>query len=163
MDTEHLALARLNWRRLIVLDVNGFMCERSKSGENPDGVLKNGMLIWFRPRIQEFVEYLMRRFDVAVWSSARRDNVLEMLNLMFQKEVIEKFVFVFDQSFCTLEDGILKKDLERVWAWFPQYRDNTLLIDDSPEKCLQSSTLNPKKWTRTAGDGDLLDVVFAIT
>jgi NLI interacting factor-like phosphatase len=62
-------------------------------------------------------------------------------------------LFVWAQSECKTvynkenrEDPIFVKDLEKVWKKYPLWNlNNTLLVDDSPEKCLmwQANAIHP--------------------
>eukprot|EP00985_Skeletonema_marinoi_P013278 scaffold6564_cov179-Skeletonema_marinoi.AAC.13 len=94
-------------------------------------------------------------------TSATRKTAKQLVRLLFPDEIRENLVFIWHRNFCNLvdstdkgkpkmesdsseetqkkpshEDLIAIKSLAKVWASYPIWNaTNTLLLDDSPEKC----------------------------
>ncbi|KAJ7593425.1 hypothetical protein C8J56DRAFT_886371 [Mycena floridula] len=98
-------------RKLLVLDLNGTLVYRTKA---PNRVTHP------RPYLSYFFRYLAHPstaawLDSMVWSSARPQNVVSML----------------DKAFVETRNETIK-DLDRVWNAFPGHSTNTtILLDDS--------------------------------
>lgn len=106
-----------------------------------------------RPHAQRFLNYCISNFTVAIWSSARPQNVHKMLDKLLTPELREKCVVIWgrDKLGLSPEDYDMKvqvyKRLTRIWedpavkASHPDAHNggmwdqmNTVLIDDSMEK-----------------------------
>lgn len=171
---------------LLVLDVNGILCHRVRVSEPPTPLLLLKSMYLDRdmnfqslyrkhigriaqtdiiPRtdLEEFLDYLIEHYNLALWSSAKKKTVKRLIHLMFPQRIQERLIFVWGQEKCerlTLQekdtagdnsdgggdhmeakdDGpkvIFMKHLSKVWNEFPLWNSsNTLLVDDSPEKCV---------------------------
>eukprot|EP00180_Rhodochaete_pulchella_P000382 Plantae.Rhodophyta-Rhodochaete_pulchella.ctg12672.p1 GENE.Plantae.Rhodophyta-Rhodochaete_pulchella.ctg12672~~Plantae.Rhodophyta-Rhodochaete_pulchella.ctg12672.p1 ORF type:complete len:279 (+),score=14.46 Plantae.Rhodophyta-Rhodochaete_pulchella.ctg12672:1045-1881(+) len=144
-------------RRLVLLDLNGillFRCPPRGNGTAPrpthmphDMKQKNNY-VYFRPHARSFVEYMLHKFDVGIWSSARKDNIDGMLNRLLTQEQRGRLVLVWGQEHCRRVEGahslenprkpLFVKELFHVFN-HPHFSGrfnvhNTILIDDSPEK-----------------------------
>eukprot|EP00934_Nitzschia_sp_Nitz4_P001700 Nitzschia sp. Nitz4//scaffold17_size182527//4357//5316//NITZ4_001825-RA/size182527-processed-gene-0.113-mRNA-1//-1//CDS//3329539253//1700//frame0 len=154
---------------LLILDLNGILCHRSRKHKEPPGVQLRpsigkaaGTPIVPRTDWIPFLEWLDQNFALAVWTSAQRKTANSMLKLLFPPEVQKRLICVWAQSNCnavyppkptkdssatgSLEKGqgkprgfsevIFEKRLDDFWRAFPLWNaNNTILIDDSPEKC----------------------------
>lgn len=119
-----------------------------------------------RPDLHSFLEYLDQHFCLAVWTSAKAKTAKALVKLLVPDSVARKLLFVWSQNHCqvdgTLPPALLpndtasaadetaapapplapseivyKKNLEQAWKAFPLWnRTNTLLMDDSPDKCV---------------------------
>ena len=93
-----------------------------------------------RPFVKEFLKYMSSRFKIAIWTSARKANVLDIINNLFVSNNIS-LEFEWYQGRCTKvlnktikaknergEDRpVLVKKLSVVWKEFPNYhRGNTV-------------------------------------
>ncbi|KAL5594782.1 hypothetical protein BROUX41_001696 [Berkeleyomyces rouxiae] len=127
---------------LVVLDLNGTLLWRPNR-RNPTTFIE-------RQHTRMFLNYLINNFVVAVWSSARPDNVNHMVNHLFPKEERRCLVAVWGRD----KFGLSKNDyssrvqvykrLTRVWTdpaiqkasedSQPWDQTNTVLVDDSSEK-----------------------------
>lgn len=101
-------------RRLVVLDMNGVLLHREfkfgldEPGKDPriktllnSATTLGKFYVWDRPAMRDFVKYCLDRFDVAVWSSARQQNVDLLVQHVFgyrRKEL----VFEWDQTQCRI-------------------------------------------------------------
>lgn len=117
-----------------------------------------------RPFLKEFLTYLDAHFCLAVWTSAKPKTAKQLVAALFPADIANKLLFVWGQSKCNKvvvtsrtgstdistatplsvatpaitehSDILFEKELHKVWEAFPLWnRFNTLLLDDSPEKC----------------------------
>jgi hypothetical protein len=166
-------------RLLVILDLNGLLCERVRvvHGGNittssiitPD-VVAGQFQIYHRPHAASFIDFLFSRFDVGVWSSARIENIRPILNHLIAQEEGKHhphLIFVWGQAECqqeapqphTPKKPTFLKPLSKVYAKFPQYIGRALLIDDSPIKARDNpefTAIHPKEWTRDLHMDDAL-------
>lgn len=150
-------------RILIVLDLNGTLLHRlTKSAEKkaaslhpsyrkPDAVIRK-CPIYLRPHLRSFLGRILSFADVAVWTSAKRENALPMVHAAFyphisegKEEYLHPLKFVWAQEECQVHhsprvNGCYKPDfrkpLPQIWH---KYRSlysekNTIIIDDSMRK-----------------------------
>jgi hypothetical protein len=132
---------------LLILDLNGVLCHRSRKHKEPTGVRLRpsagnvaGTAIIPRNDILEFLNILDQYFCLAIWTSAKRKTARGLLDMLVPPSIQHRFLFVWTQGDChavpTDNDVIFEKLLDKAWKAFPLWNaDNTLLIDDSPEKC----------------------------
>lgn len=118
-----------------------------------------------RPDIGTFLGYLDTHFCLAVWTSAKPKTAKKLIRLLFPNLPLRsRLLFVWTQNQCQSvvqrhddDDNIMYfndsgdvkpifvKSLTQVWDQYPLWNpSNTLLIDDSPEKCPDiDNTLHP--------------------
>ncbi|KAK1817068.1 hypothetical protein LTR12_008557 [Friedmanniomyces endolithicus] len=126
---------------LVVLDLNGTLLHRAARG---------GSIFITRPRVTEFLHYLLANHKVLIWSSAQPANVEAMCKKLFTPEqrAILVGIWARDKMRLSAQQYAQKvqcyKQLSWVWRdddiaasyvhmdeWG---QDNTVLIDDSVEK-----------------------------
>ncbi|KAF2221476.1 HAD-like domain-containing protein, partial [Elsinoe ampelina] len=120
-------------RLLVILDVNGTL-----------GFRKQLRSITPRPHLREFLTYLFREHDVAIWTSMTRSNFLAVLPKIMTKEQAAKLKMVWTREDMNLGNNFKDyvqtyKELTKVWAHLngDEYGPhNTILIDDSLKKAL---------------------------
>jgi hypothetical protein len=127
---------------------------------------------------------LLQHFCLAIWTSAKAKTAKSLLRSLIPPDLTAQFLFVYSQHHCRAvlppddeaeeastvtadstvaeairTDGYVKplfvKDLSLVWKEFPLWNaNNTLLYDDSPEKCAQwqSNAVHPPSITGTSDD-----------
>ena len=161
---------------LVIIDLNGLIysrlwmrnpdCEKDEVKKLiPHSETIGAFHIWKRPHADDFINWLLDNYRVAVWSSATGTNVKLMTSHLFGKRENE-LLFKFDQANCVPsgvhKDGnrpIFTKPLNVVWTMYKTYGpENTILIDDSPEKTMDNpehTVLNVQTWT-IFGDGEPL-------
>jgi hypothetical protein len=54
-----------------------------------------------RPQLHSFLDFLLKRFRVGVWSTAMNHNVRAMAQHVFGADYEQRLAFVMDQSHCT--------------------------------------------------------------
>lgn len=123
---------------LVVIDLNGTLLHRPNH-KNPSRFVE-------RPHTRAFLDYCIRTFTVAIWSSAKPDNVHKMLRQILSPEDRDRLVAVWGRDTlglspddynrrvqCYKRLAVLWRDLEkRLGQRWDQ--SNTLLVDDSKEK-----------------------------
>eukprot|EP01129_Flabellula_baltica_P010519 TRINITY_DN4455_c0_g1_i1.p1 TRINITY_DN4455_c0_g1~~TRINITY_DN4455_c0_g1_i1.p1 ORF type:complete len:261 (+),score=45.77 TRINITY_DN4455_c0_g1_i1:176-958(+) len=142
---------------LVVLDLNGTLLHRDfKRDFDGNGGLEvesspdfsnRFYRVWKRPNISMFFKCLFEmELDVAVWSSAKRHNTSWLVSNLLSPNLRSRLLFEWDREktdprptkeneHCTV------KNLEKVWKDFPYTSENTVLIDDTIEKCVQSEEI----------------------
>lgn len=123
-----------------------------------------------RTDLTSFLNFLDCHFTLAVWTSAKKTTADSIINLLFPRDIASRLLFVWSQNHCGHEkvnetkisdskedpprhrkafyrDIVFSKSLGKVWTAYPLWNEkNTLLIDDSPEKCpekMKFNTLHP--------------------
>lgn len=111
--------------------------------------MDNYYVIFARPGLQKFLDFLFRNFNVSVWTAASKDYamfIIEKMLLMGKPE--RKLDYVFCSYHCKASDKIKNgtKDLSMLWDVYnlPGYsKYNTYILDDydevyetQPENCI---------------------------
>lgn len=162
---------RKSGKFLLVLDVNGLLVDRVNPGGSdylqscgamPD-VHVHGSKVYKRPGVDEFVYWLTRNYEVAVWSSCRRRNLDPIIQAIFPGRLQDQLVAILDQSACDVDGTVASsnggtkerfiKDLNRVWAVVGEGASidhaTTLMIDDSPYKAVRNpanTAIHPREY-----------------
>jgi hypothetical protein len=168
-------------KKLVIFDLNGILIDRAYINDISHPLLAPGnpsvvgkFLIWKRPGLDNFLSFLFEYFNVAVWSSISKHNIVPTAKFIFG-EHYDKLAFVYDRDFCeiltdvpsersgpvrgdhTTPKPVVRKNLKTVWQSFTRFNEtNTLIIDDSDEKMVNNpicSVFNPGTWKR----GDTCD------
>jgi hypothetical protein len=146
---------------LLILDINGILCHRVRKSRDTydpsatyrptNGTVANTPII-ARPFLQEFLSFLQAHFTLAVWTSAKKKTATQLINRLVPLDIADRFLFVWAQHDCHVQqappeegvgshthpqDVLFEKNLSKVWQAYPLWNaHNTLLMDDSPEKCV---------------------------
>jgi hypothetical protein len=84
--------------------------------------------VFFRPYLNEFLEYLTKNFYVAIWSAALDKWVNHIIFNSPIKKYYQDFLFIWTKEECST---IKEKKLKNVWEFYPNFNEkNTMLIDD---------------------------------
>lgn len=91
-------------------------------------------IIFERPKLQEFLDYLFKNFNVSVWSAGSKDYVSFIVHNVILKKG-RKLDYLFWSHHCkeSTKKFKSKKNLKLLWDIYklPEYtKKNTLLIDD---------------------------------
>jgi hypothetical protein len=152
------SLQLLQVQPLLVLDLNGILCHRIRSRSTaavfrPSIACVAGTPIVPRTDLYDMLHYLDQHFCLAVWTSAKAKSAKQLVNALIPPHVVARLLFVWAQHDCDTnntsgsghgcddsdDDNNLtfKKDLSKVWTEFPAWNShNSLLMDDSPDKCV---------------------------
>jgi TFIIF-interacting CTD phosphatase-like protein len=101
--------------------------------------MDNDYVIFERPGLQIFLDYLFANFNVSVWTAASKDYALFIIeNIVLAKNKNRKIDYIFFSYHCDLSKDYKNhtKDLRLLWKVykfnkFNKY--NTLIIDDYDE------------------------------
>ena len=134
---------------LLVLDLNGILCHRIRREREEIYVsptyrpivanIANTPIIP-RPDLDQFLTFLDQHFCLAIWTSAKIKTATQMIKILFPEHVSNRLLFVWAQHNCDMirneDNHIYEKDLSKIWKEYPLWNSsNTILMDDSPEKC----------------------------
>ena len=165
---------------LLVLDLNGLLVDRiyirnarerqqflkKVSDEKITRPQRSGdFLVFLRPGCKDFLRFVMRDFDVAIWSSARKRNIHPILKLLFTPSSRRQLHAIYGQEECQKMDNpnsehkpLFIKDLRSLWETCGS-AEYTLLVDDSPEKAQFNpphTSIHPPAWGHAnVADGEL--------
>lgn len=138
---------------LIIFDLNGVLLYREPRGKKKYHAEDKGLIAnrrtYVRPGAREFLLNLCLHHKIAIWSTARYDNVLLMIDAIGIDRDLLFFIWSSDQCIETnrrdeKNKPLLIKPLSSAWNEFTAYNEsNTILIDDSrlktnmnPDKCV---------------------------
>lgn len=99
-------------------------------------MLDNDFIIFERPHLQEFLDFLFANFNVSVWTAASRDyGMFIVKNFILTKpnRRIDFFFYSYHTNMAMRESKKLK-DLSMLWRVFKLSRynaKNTFIIDDN--------------------------------
>ena len=146
---------------LLILDLNGILCHRSRLRKEPLGVTLRpavGPVIAHTPLIPRphwisWLTWLDRYFCLAVWTSAKAMTAHQLLKALVPARLRQRLLFVWTQNDCTPRQNedpkddydhiVYEKHLSKVWQCYPLWNShNTLLMDDSPHKSPRSQAKN---------------------
>jgi TFIIF-interacting CTD phosphatase-like protein len=94
--------------------------------------------VYYRPGLKEFISYALDNFHVAVWSSASRGYIKEIVNNIFPDEG-KDLKFCWDDKRCTMSADFEQrvyyyvKDLRKVRRTGYK-KERILIVDDTPSK-----------------------------
>ncbi len=162
-------------RPLIVLDLNGTLIHRQfrhMSKNHPkyksrlQGIpdFKVGQFdCWKRPHLDEFIDHLFAKNQVAVWTSAMRKNSQGIIDAIFGQRQSE-LLFVWSREECsnvmnTCNDHSSTKDIRRIPQHFPIPLENIWFIEDGSEKHVKEyvdRVVLVPKWSGNTDDTELL-------
>jgi len=92
-------------------------------------------LIFHRPYLQKFLDYIFRNYNVSVWSAGTKDYVLFIVKNIILSKPGRKLDYVMFRYHCKISEDIYgnTKDLRLLWDYFrfPGYTEtNTFIVDD---------------------------------
>jgi len=97
-------------------------------------------IVFQRPHLQTFLDFLFKNFNVSVWTAASKDYALSIIDniILSNGEKNRKLDFIFFEYHCDLSDylGEGSKDLSILWKIFKlkNYNmGNSIIIDDLKE------------------------------
>lgn len=93
-------------------------------------------IVFERPHVQKFLDYIFKNYDVSVWTAASKDYALFIIDkILLRNKPERRLKYVLFSYHCDISereyDGI--KDLRTMWEHFdlPNFKaNNTIIIDD---------------------------------
>jgi len=150
-------------KKLLILDINNVLVSRSKFGCSSFNI---------RPHCKEFLLSMNDRFSLALWTSMKKKTAKLFINILLGELPTIALKFIWYQPKCIIvknkadhritrgpldwndanittnsvgidEKPVFLKDLSIVWKEYTYYNDsNTIIVDDSVEKCLNNYSYN---------------------
>ena len=101
-------------------------------------VMQDIYIVFKRPHLDQFLDYIFDNFNVSVWTAASKDYALWIVKNYIIKDTNRKLDFIFWSYHCTFSQtyGKGSKDLSLLWKNFQlsnYNKNNTIIIDDNPE------------------------------
>ena len=97
-------------------------------------------MVFERPGLQEFLDFLFKNFNVSIWTAASKDYALFIIEkFILNGKPERKLDWVFFSYHCKISEKIKddhSKDLRVLWENFnlPGFKEyNTYILDDNPE------------------------------
>ena len=94
---------------LIVLDLNGILCHRSRSRLCSDSSIYRPSVgrvasteVIPRSDLENFLSFLDSRFSLAVWTSAQTKTAKHLVKLLFPPSIERRLVFIWSRNLCKL-------------------------------------------------------------
>jgi TFIIF-interacting CTD phosphatase-like protein len=116
-------------------------------------------MVYSRPHLQEFLDYVFKNFNVTIWTAASKDYALFIIEqIILDKRSERKLDFIFFAYHCDLSKKKKKYSKELCMLWdihkLPGYSSkNTVIIDDykadvhkcQPNNCIIATPFEFKK------------------
>ena len=137
-------------RKLLILDLNGVLIH-SKKKKNRNNKFT------LRPHVHSFIYAMSKRYQLAVWTSKTFERAESIVQQLFHSYDL-LFTWYNDKCDRKHERNLLYmiKDLRKVWNQFDKYdKTNTILLDDSEEKCTVNNSYNcihPRRFVKKGTD-----------
>ena len=96
-------------------------------------------IVFERPGLQEFLNYLFENFNVSIWTAASKDYALFIIDkIILNNNPNRKLDYIFFSYHCDLSKNMKKgsKDLSMLWDIYKikgYTKDNTVILDDYDE------------------------------
>lgn len=127
-------------------------------------VMPNAYIIFARPHLQEFLDFLFKNFNVSVWTAASREYaifIIEKFILIKPDRKLDFFFYSYHTNLAMKESKKIK-DLTMIWKKFnlKNYNsNNTYIIDDNDDvyNAQQKNTIKiiPFEYTDSGKDREL--------
>ena len=129
-------------------------------------------MIYSRPYLQEFLDYIFSNFNVSIWTAASKDYALFIIEkIIINSKPDRKIDFIFFSYHCDLSKKIKKhsKELSMLWDIYKLNgfsEKNTVIIDDYKKdvhKCQPNNCIiaPPFEFTKDNSENDtfLKDII----
>lgn len=108
----------------------------------PHYFMDTSYIIFERPCLQPFLDYIFDNFNVSVWSAASKDYVLFIVDHVILKNPKRQVNYIFYAYHCDLSESIYgnPKKLDMLWNEFglSEFNSkNTILVDDLDDVALK--------------------------
>jgi TFIIF-interacting CTD phosphatase-like protein len=121
-------------------------------------------IVFERPYLQTFLDYLFKNFNVSIWTAASKDYALFIIEKMIiANKKDRKIDYIFFSYHCDISKKIKNgtKDLSILWDVYnlkDYNKDNTFIIDDydevfktQPDNCIVAE---PFEFTNDGSEND---------
>ena len=96
-------------------------------------------IVFERPGLQKFLDFLFKNFNVSVWTAASKDYALFIVDkIVLQNKPERHLEWIFFSYHCDISKKLLKgsKDLNILWELYKisgYSKENTIILDDYNE------------------------------
>ena len=96
-------------------------------------------IVFERPGLQQFLDYLFKNFNVSVWTAASKDYATFIINkILLQDKKARQLDWIFFSYHCDISKKLKNgtKDLSVLWDLYgikDHNKDNTVIVDDYDE------------------------------
>lgn len=122
-------------------------------------------MVYSRPYLQEFLDYLFKNFNVTIWTAASKDYALFIIEkIIINNRPDRKLDFIFFSYHCDLSKKMKKYSKELCMLWdihkLPGYSEkDTIIIDDfksDVHKCQPNNCIiaPPFEFTEEGSEND---------
>ena len=136
-------------------------------------IMENYYIIFQRPHLQKFLDFIFKHFNVSVWTAASKDYALFIIDkIIIAGKKNRKLDYIFFSYHCSVSKKIKKKgtkNLSMLWDFYKidKYnKNNTVIIDDYKEDVYKKQKTNciltpPFEFTDENSDKDtfLKDII----
>jgi hypothetical protein len=112
-----------------------FKKNKKKSRKFRFETMEDYYIIFERPNLQKFLDFLFKNFRVCVWTAASKDYALFIIDKIVCAKKNRKLEYIFFSYHCTISKKMKRssKQLSLLWDFYniPGYnKNNTFIIDD---------------------------------
>jgi TFIIF-interacting CTD phosphatase-like protein len=105
-------------------------------------------MVFERPGLQEFLDFIFKNFNVSIWTAATKDYALFVIDKIILQKKNRVIDYIFFSYHCNISSKNTKKtkNLKILWELFgltAYNKDNTVILDDydevqntQPENCI---------------------------
>ena len=95
-------------------------------------------IVFERPGLQEFLDYLFKNYTISIWTAATKDYALFIIKHIILKNPNRRLNYIMFSYHCNISKKLFKnsKDLRLLWNIFklPNFNpENSIIIDDLDE------------------------------
>lgn len=130
-------------------------------------ILDKSFIIFERPHVQRFLDFLFKHFNVSVWSAGTKDYVLFIIKNVIQTSPYRKIHTILHYDHCQMSSKFYPdtpKDLRFLYNIMKGYKkSNTFIIDDldevymsQPSNCIQVPRFDLESDPHNIGDNALI-------
>lgn len=123
--------------------------------------LDNYYIVFERPHLQEFLDYIFANYNVSVWTAASKDYALFIIDNIILTKPNRKLDYVFFSYHCKISSAMDTgtKKLTMLWDIYklPNYnKDNTYILDDYNDVYKQEGAIRAKafEFTKDGSEND---------
>jgi RNA polymerase II subunit A small phosphatase-like protein len=151
-------------KRLLVLDLDETLIHATETPHRPPDFQVFDYSVYRRPYLQQFLEVCAEHFEIGVWSSAGNEYVQRNVEAIFPDPRELRFVWGASRTSIRrtapashdMSEPHYVKPLKKLKR-FGWSLDDILMIDDSPEKCVDNygNAIYPSPYHGRAEDDEL--------
>ena len=95
-------------------------------------------IVFERPGLQDFLDYLFANFNVSIWTAASKDYAIFIIDKIILKNPKRKLDWIFFSYHCDISKKVKSgsKNLNMIWEEYGiegYTKDNTVILDDYDE------------------------------